>query len=211
MITLDPLAAEQGAESVEIFFVADLIACQKAFICALGSSVVVAQGGFLGKIMQDRGLQPCPFLRGPVDDRRIGPLHDIGVSFSIGQHGFFQIPAIDIQHFVQLPLDDIFGWIDPQIFLRAVHIDKTDVIIAVRGGESPCPAAGLNRMQDLYLILLFNSVQILQDLFLYISHCHSSSINWLFLQYRLPVDMLHQLSYGFHVRMVREEAFLFCP
>ena len=83
-----------------------------------------------------------------IDDRGIRPLKQGGISPLELYQRFFQIPSIDIQHLVQLPLDHIPAAVQAQVFPAWPHIDKTNVIVAVWRRKSPGPASRLHGMED---------------------------------------------------------------
>ena len=68
---------------------------------------------------------------------------------------FAYVPPVNVIHLVELPFDHIPGFIQTQVFIAFSDIDKSHIIIAVRGSKSPCPAAGFHRRYNADIISPF--------------------------------------------------------
>ena len=51
-----------------------------------------------------------------------------------------QVPTIDVQRIIQLPLDDIPGLVQAEIVFNGANIDKANIVVAVGRGKSPAAA-----------------------------------------------------------------------
>lgn len=74
-----------------------------------------------------------------------------------------QIPAVDIQYIIDRHFDHISRFLQLEIILRSSHIDKADIIIAVRRREPPRTAAGFHGVENPDILLLFQLGKRLQN------------------------------------------------
>ena len=161
MAPKNPMAAQQRPQSIKILFIPNHLPCQKSLVRTVCRPVIVAQRRLLRKIAHSHRLQRVPLRRFAVHDRRIGPLHHIGVPLPNRQHRLFQVPAVDVEHLIQLPFDHIFHRVDAKILLGRMHIDEPHIIIAVRRRKPPGPAAGFCGEQYFDIVARLDLVQIL--------------------------------------------------
>ena len=136
-------------------------------VVLVGRAVIVVHGRFAGKIREGRLPDPVPLRRGGVYHRGTRPLVHHGVGLMEMLQDFGQIPSVDVQGLIQLPVDEILPGIQAKIVFHGPHIYEPHVVIAVRGGQSPGAAAGLHGMQYLYLFLFLYLCQLLPYQLLY--------------------------------------------
>ena len=74
-----------------------------------------------------------------------------------------EVPPVDIQRVVDRQFDHITVFLKPQIRIFRADVDEPYILVAVRRGKAPCPAAGFDRQQDPHILCLFN----LSQFFLY--------------------------------------------
>lgn len=111
-----------------------------------------------------------------VYDRRTEPFQQGRVGLAEQVQCLPQIPAVDVQHTADGAFDDIPLIIDGQIPVHRPHINEPDIVIAVPGGKSPSPAAGLTSIQNPHLLLRFNPGQFSCNFCLhFLCHVRSSS------------------------------------
>lgn len=67
-----------------------------------------------------------------------------------------QVPTIDVQRIIQLPLDDIPGLVQAEIVFNGANIDKANIVVAVWRGKSLCTTARLDTMDNPDIFTGFN-------------------------------------------------------
>ena len=77
-----------------------------------------------------------------------------------------QIPAVDIQSFIQLPLDHIPGMIQTKVKRQWPHINEPNIVIAVGRCKASGSAARLHAVKNADILSLFNFPQFGRDDFL---------------------------------------------
>lgn len=88
-----------------------------------------------------------------IGDRRFEPLEDDGIAFQEQLQGLAEVPAIDVEHAVHFRFDDVAALPEGQIVLERPDEDEAAIIIAVRRGKSPGPAAALDRERYRHLMV----------------------------------------------------------
>ena len=174
MISFDPPAAKQRAKCIKVFFVADGVTGQMFVIRAACGTIIMAQCCLFGKITHPCIPDAIPKLGFPVNDRRHGPFQDVGISLRKCLQGLFEIPAVDIQYFIKLPLDHVFFRINSEVLFGLLHVNKAYIIIAVRRRESPRPASRLRCQENCHLLFRLYGIEMILYFSLYVSHEISS-------------------------------------